>query len=230
MNVPVVFIWHGSVAANDFYSAEVQKAVDASGLGVIPEAKAGSTSNGRTAPATKGALEEELGAAMTAELVAAAYSSINNAVECRPWRGGALDGTAGSSEVTICRRASLGRHRRVIKPWSPYHKMPGLVLWDGPTTCSAVMFQRTADARDRVVNGGHFPRVHPQFGNVQPPLPRIGFGRFKRLAVVSITPTGSRPVSSLQAMGVPAGLPEWCGIGQGSATPRTGECLDPPAC
>jgi hypothetical protein len=30
------------------------------------------------------------------------------------------------------------------------------------------------------------------------------------------------------ATGIPAGMPEWCGIGKGA--PRAGECIDPSQC
>lgn len=125
----------------------------------------------------------------------------------------------------------------VIEPWSaPGHKMPGLVLWGGPTdSCfGLLMFQQTSlMLESELVNGGHFflEFVH-NCGHVQPPLPAGMASAFQGLwQFVFDHPYWLAPGESpYAAMGIPAGLPEWCGIGRGSATPRVGQCLEPPAC
>jgi len=243
--LPVVFLWHWlGGSANDFYTrAEVQKAVDAQRfLAVIPEAKAGSTFKWPySAVDSQGALEEEL--VFFDDMlscVAAAYSIVNNCVSSVGVSAGALwtaqlasyRGDYLSSFISLS-----GGTGGVIKPWSPPpHKMPGLVLWGGPTdNCfGLLMFQQTSQTLEtELVNGGHFflECIH-NCGHVQPPLPAGSASAFQALwQFVFDHPYWLAPGESpYKTMGVPAGLPEWCGIGQGSAIPRTGECLDPPAC
>src|SRR6185312_3006531 len=96
--------------------------------------------------------------------------------------------------------------------------------------CFSVMdFEATSqNLEQNLEDGGHFvvECVH-NCGHAVPPFePPPGLSKFNAMwnFVLDhpfwLTP-GQSPYTSA---GLPSGMPEWCGVGPGSATPRTGEC------
>jgi hypothetical protein len=125
----------------------------------------------------------------------------------------------------------------LIKPWTaPKHKMPGFVLWGGPTdNCFGVMnFVETShDLEENLTSGGHFflECIHNCGHGVPPFEPPAGESKFQSLWQFALDhPFWLKPGESPYSSGLPSDLPPWCAIGEGSATPATGACPEPPGC
>jgi predicted esterase len=125
----------------------------------------------------------------------------------------------------------------VVKSWSASpHKMPTLVLWGGALdACVVFNFTDTSQTLEAELAGdGHFilECIH-NCGHAIPPFdPPPGKARFAPLWEFVMNhpywlPDGDSPYLD---DGLPAGTPEWCGIGPGSSTPRTGTCDMPSEC
>ena len=123
-----------------------------------------------------------------------------------------------------------------VQPFmAPSHKLPYMVLWGGPTdVCVTVAFEQASlDLEQNLTANGHFliECLH-NCGHVEPPFdPPPGESKFAGLWQFWLDhpywlAAGDSPYL---ADGLPANVPPWCGIGPGSATPRTGMC-PPPAC
>ncbi len=126
----------------------------------------------------------------------------------------------------------------IIKPFAnPAHKMPGLVLTGGPTdNCFNLLnFEsQSATLKQDMTQGGHFlvECLH-NCGHAQPPVtPAPGQSAFAPFwDFVFAHPFWLSPGDSpYHETGLPDSFPEWCAIGMGAATPRTGMCVDPSQC
>src|SRR5262249_12326298 len=121
-----------------------------------------------------------------------------------------------------------------IRPWAnPEHRLPAIVLWGGPTdSCFVINFQDASHALEQALTDrGHFflECVH-NCGHAAPPFdPPPGMSKYEGLwQFVFDHPYWLAPgTSPYQTTGLNQGLPDWCGIGAGSATPRTGACPAP---
>jgi hypothetical protein len=121
-----------------------------------------------------------------------------------------------------------------VRPWSGgAHAMPAIVLWGGPLDFCGLSFATTSSYLEAgLVAGGHFfvECVH-NCAHAQPPMePPPGESTFSALwEFVFDHPywldDGESPYL---ATGLPDNFPEWCGIGPGSATMRTGDCPSGP--
>jgi predicted esterase len=124
-----------------------------------------------------------------------------------------------------------------IKAWegSP-KKMPAMVLWGGEQdNCFGLMnfVQTSQNLEQGLTEDGHFllECVH-NCGHAPPPFEQPGAPTaFTPLwEFILAHPYWLAPGQSPFASGLPAAMPEWCGVGMGSATPRTGECLEESGC
>lgn len=245
--LPVIFLWHwlGGEAKDFWERAEIQNAVDTQHfIAVLPEKKGDllfvwPAENLSSEPRLE---EEALFFDDMLACVSQAYTVDENCVSSAGVSAGALwtaqlAGVRGdniSSMIVL----SGGTGGIAIKQWKhPEHKMPAIVLWGGPTdNCQGLLsFEAlSADLEDNLTADGHFflECVH-NCGHSEPPFEGpAGFSKYKALWDFAFDhPYWLNPGESpYNATGIPDGMPEWCGIGKGSATPRTGECIDPSQC
>lgn len=248
-SLPVIFLWHwlGGDATDFLEKGEIQAAADAQRfIGVLPEKKGDVLF---TWPATlldsQARVDEELQFFDDMLACVAQKFSINkDCVSSAGVSAGALwtDQLAGSRGDRLASFISLsGGVGGVVKGWgNPAHKLPGIVLWGGPTdSCSYSGFGLSFESashtlEDELAKGGHFflECVH-NCGHAEPPMEAPNGGsRYQGLWQFVLDhpfwlPAGSSPYSG---GALPAGMPTWCGIGKDSATPRTGDCPNPPGC
>jgi len=245
--LPVIFLWHWLGGdANGFYEkAEIQAAVDTQNfIAVIPEKKGDLLFVWPVEIiASQARIDEELGFFddMLA-CVSQAYDIDNSCISSAGVSAGALwtpqlasaRGDYLSSFISLS-----GGVGGVIKPWGkPDHKMPGIVLWGGPTdNCAGLLsFESQSKNLETALEAdNHFfiECVH-NCGHSEPPFEGpAGFSKYKGLwDFVFDHPYWLAPGESpYNASGLSTtALPEWCGIGAGSATPRVGECIDGSQC
>jgi len=245
--LPVVFLWHwlGGDATDFIEQGDVQTAADAYRfVAVVPEKKGDVqftwpmdviSSGGRRA--------EEL--TFFDDMLACVAEQFDVNEDCVSSAGvsaGALftgSVLAGGRGEHLSSFVSLsGGTGGVIQGWStPAHTMPAVVLWGGPSdTCASVLsFQSLSqDLESGLTQDGHFfvECVH-NCGHAQPPFD---------------VPSGETPFAMMWQFildhpywledgdspyidgGFPAVMPDWCGIGTGSATMRAGACTHPGGC
>jgi hypothetical protein len=116
----------------------------------------------------------------------------------------------------------------VIKPYAPpEHKLPVMVLWGGPGDFLILFFEQTSkDLEKGIVANGQFllECVH-NCGHAVPPFD-MGTAVDPPLDFVFAHPYWLAPGESpFTSEGLPASFPDWCAIGQGKATARTGMCM-----
>lgn len=104
--------------------------------------------------------------------------------------------------------------------------LPVMLGWGGPSDQCALSFERAStQLEDRLASGGNFvvECVHNCGHRVPPVDPAVGLQVLYRFALDHPywLPAGESPYWS---NGMPAGTPEWCGLGIGSATMRAGSC------
>jgi hypothetical protein len=104
-----------------------------------------------------------------------------------------------------------------------------MVLWGGPTDQCGVDFDvASANLVGAMASSGNFlvECVH-NCGHAAPPVedPVAGLTVLYQFALDHPywLPAGQSPWLST---GMPAGTPGWCGMGAGSAVPRTGMCIE----
>lgn len=242
---PVVFLWHwlGGDAQGFYDKGEIQAAVDTQRfVAVLPEKKGdvlftwpveGVQSQAR--------VDEEL--AFFDDMLACVGSELTVNESCVSSVGvsaGALwtDILAHERSTHLSSFISLsGGVGGVIRPWkSAPHKLPGIVLWGGPTdNCAGLLkFEDISHTlEDELIKDGHFfvECVH-NCGHSEPPFAGpAGYSKYKGLwDFVLDHPYWLAPGESPYSGGLPADMPEWCGIGKDSATPRTGVCDNPSQC
>ena len=238
---PVLFLWHwlGGSAEDFIDKGQIQQAVDQQRfVAVVPRAKGDIQFHWPFSVADSDArLDEELtffDDMLTC--VASQFSANTSCVGSAGVSAGALftDQLAARRDQYIASFLSLsGGVGGIIKPWAnPERKLPGLVLWGGPTdNCFNLLKfdQESQTLEDNLTSQGNFfiECVH-NCGHSEPPLdpPADGSSIYAPLwGFVFDHPywlaAGQSPYAQF---GMPASMPTWCGIGKGSATPRVGPC------
>ena len=244
--LPVIFLWHwlGGSAQDFFDRGEVQSAADQQRfLAVIPQAKGDLQF---TWPATvidsQARLDEE--ATFFDDMlscVSAAYNVDSNCVSSAGVSAGALwtDQLVGVRGDWLSSFMSLsgGTGGLAIKPWTePAHKMPAFVLWGGSMdVCGGVLAftDLSHDLETHLTSENHFmiECIH-NCGHAVPPFePPMNESKFHALWQFALDhPFWLYPDESPYSGGLPADMPDWCGLGMGGATPRTGTCTDTNQC
>jgi pimeloyl-ACP methyl ester carboxylesterase len=121
-----------------------------------------------------------------------------------------------------------------LRGWSGSPRaLPILYGYGGPTDrCGGIEFSRASqNLGDRLDTNANFviECVH-NCGHAAPPVdPAVGIPVLYRFALEHPywLPAGRSP---WQETSLPAGTPDWCSIGVGSATPRTGACPNEQTC
>jgi predicted esterase len=244
--LPVIFLWHwlGGSAEDFFDRGAVQAATDEQRfLAVIPQAKGDLQF---TWPATaldsQARLEED--AAFFDDMLSCVSSQFDVDANCVS-SAGVSAGALWTSQLVGVRgdwlssfmSLSGGTGGLAIKPWqAPAHKLPGFVLWGGPTdSCAGLLNfgEISMNLEMGLASGNHFfLECQHNCGHSVPPFEAPpGSSTFKALWQFALDhPFWLDPGESPYKSGLPAGLPAWCGIGMGGATPRTGMCIDQSQC
>jgi len=245
--LPVIFLWHwlGGEATDFIEQGDVQTAADANRfIAVVPEKKGDvqftwpmdvlSNSSRRDEELTF--FDDMLGC------VAEQFDVNEDCVASAGVSAGALftgSVLAGGRGEHLSSFVSLsGGTGGVIQGWStPAHKMPAIVLWGGPSdTCASVLSFQTLsqELESGLTQDGHFflECVH-NCGHAAPPFDvPAGETDFAMMWQFILDhpywlEDGDSPYLS---EGLPDVMPDWCGIGTGSATIRSGACTNPGGC
>jgi predicted esterase len=244
--LPVIFLWHwlGGSADDFLEKGQVQAAADSQRfIAVIPQSKGDLQFQWPFDIQQKQARIDEEFTFFDDMLscVSEQFSVNSNCVASGGVSAGALftDQLAGGRGQYLSSILSLsGGVGGVVRPWTqPDHRMAAMVLWGGPTDqCFGVLNFETAskELEKGLDAGNHFylECVH-NCGHAEPPFePAEGFTSFAALwQFVFDHPYWLKPgTSPYTSDGIPKVLPTWCGIGAGSAVPRTGECPNPAGC
>lgn len=239
-NLPVVFLWHwlGGDAQDFLEQGDVQNAVDQFRfVAVIPSSKGDVLFQWPFSIIDPDArADEELD--FFDDMLACVAEQYNVAEHCIA-SAGVSAGALWTDQLASARGGFLssvlsmsgGTGGQVVKPWngSP-HKMPVMVLWGGPMDfCVAVDFSVTSmDFESHLQDEGHFVLecIHNCMHSAPPFSVADGETAFAPLwkFVISHPYWLQDGDSPYLASGVPADMPEWCGIGVGGAEPRMGEC------
>jgi predicted esterase len=240
-NPPVLFLWHwlGGSAEKFVDQGQIQQAVDQQHfVAVVPRAKGDVQFQWPFSVADSDARMNEEYKFFDDMLscVAAQFKANTNCVGSAGVSAGALftDQLAAHRANYIASFLSLsGGVGGVIRPWgNPKKKLPGLVLWGGPTdNCFGLLKfdQESATLEDNLTSGGDFfiECIH-NCGHSAPPIdqPADGSSVYSSLWEFVLNhpywlKDGQSPYKD---NGLPANMPSWCGIGKGSATPRVGPC------
>lgn len=244
-SLPVLFLWYWlSASSQDFYDrANAQAAVDEQRfIAVIPEKKGDVQFVWPdTALDSTARMDEE--AVFFDDMLTCVSEQFTVNKECVSSAGvsaGAMwtDVLMGMRSEYLASFISLsGGTGGVIKPFiTPTHKMPGLLLWGGPTDgCFNVINFNTATADMEghlIENGEFFIECQHNCGHGVPPVDAVG-GQTQFHSIWQFAfdhPFWLKPGESpYNSAGLPSDMPSWCGIGKGSAVPRVGAC-EPPAC
>lgn len=238
---PILFLWHwlGGSAEDFIEQGQIQAAVDQQRfIAVVPRSKGDGQFQWPFNSADSDARMEEEYTFFDDMLscVAKQYSGNLNCVGSAGVSAGALftDQLAAHRADRISSFISLsGGTGGLIRPWGkPARKLPGLVLWGGPTdNCFGLLkfdeISKTLET-DLTAEGNFFLECIHNCGHSAPPVdpPPDGSSVFSGfwgffLAHPFWLKDGDSPYLD---NGLPADLPEWCGIGMGSATPREGPC------
>ncbi|MCB9582512.1 MAG: hypothetical protein H6717_36080 [Polyangiaceae bacterium] len=248
--LPIIFLWHwlGGSAKSFYDKGEVQAAVDAQRfIAVIPEADPSSL-NVFKWPYSLIALPQQVQAELTffddmLSCVSQQFNVNKNCVSSAGVSAGALwtDQLVGQRSQYLSSFLSLSGgvgtpQNQTIKPWTkPVHPIPGMVLWGGPQDiCVLQQFQVLSLTLEQNLtqDGSFFLECIHNCAHAEPPFePPAGYSKYAGLWQFALDhpywlPKGYSPYTS---QGLPVSVPPWCGIGAGSATPRTGAC-PPPSC
>ena len=173
------------------------------------------------------------------------YSVNRDCVSTVGVSAGALftDQLAQARSQTLSSFISLsgGTNATIIKPWTgAARKLPGVVLWggDGPPQMDGVKdilgcvgigmdFSVASKAMEqKLATDGHFfIECKHNCGHVEPPLDAPpGESKYAGMWAFALNhpfwlPEGQSPFLT---SGMPSTMPQWCGIGADSATPRSG--------
>lgn len=238
-NLPVVFLWHwlGGDAQDFLEQGDVQNAVDQFRfVAVIPSSKGDVLFQWPFSSIDPDARAEEEFEFFD-DMLACVAEQFNVAENCIA-SAGVSAGALWTSQLASARGAFLssmlslsGGTGGVVKPWggSP-HKMPAMVLWGGPMDfCVAVDFNATSmDLESHLQDEGHFVLecIHNCLHSAPPFEVAAGETAFAPLwkFVISHPYWLEAGDSPYLETGVPDDMPDWCGVGVGGSTPRTGEC------
>ncbi|MCX4241792.1 hypothetical protein [Paraliomyxa miuraensis] len=239
-NLPVVFLWHwlGGDAQDFLEQGDVQNAVDQFRfLAVIPSSKGDLLFQWPFSIIDPGPRTDEEYVFFD-DMLACVAEQYNVAEGCISSAGvsagGLWTGQLGSARgqyLSSILSLSGGTGGAVVKPWNgSAHKMPAMVLWGGPMDfCVAVDFQVTSqDLENNLEDEGHF--VLECIHNCTHAAPPFDVANGETAFAPLWSFVISHPYwlqdgdSPYLETGVPADLPEWCGIGVGGSTPREGQC------
>ncbi len=256
--LPVIFLWHwlGGSAKSFYDKGDVQNAANAQRfIAVIPESE-GAYILGIPSADMKWPFDiTQTPARVNEELtffddmlscVSQQYNVNKNCVGSVGVSAGALwtDQLIGQRSEYLSSFESLsggvglpgGTGAISIKPWTEWkHPIPGIVLWGGPADqCVLQQFAGLSQNLESALigDGSFFMECIHNCGHAEPPFdPPSGYTTYAGLWQFVLDhpywlPKGYSPYV---AQGLPASEPAWCGIGPGSATPRTGSC-PPPGC
>ncbi|MCS6915710.1 MAG: hypothetical protein RMK29_10090 [Myxococcales bacterium] len=244
--LPLVFLWHwlGGSAQKFYEKGQIQAAIDTQRfLAILPEAKSDMIFRWPfDIGVSQARMEEEFRFFDDMLSCAAAQFNVNrNCVSSVGVSAGALFTAqlAAYRDRYLASAISLsGGVGSFAKPFgNPMRKIPFIVLWGGPTdACLGIISFHNAsqELENALVRGGHFflECIH-NCGHAEPPFEGPpGLSKYAGLwQFVFDHPYWLRAGESPYRTGpLPAGLPPWCGIGKGSARPRTGPCPDKPGC
>lgn len=244
--LPLVFLWHwlGGSADSFFKKAEIQAAVDGQRfLAIAPVAKSDMLFKWPFDIGVSDARQEEEFKFFEDMLACAAVQfNVNlNCVSSAGVSAGALFTAqlAGKRSQYLSSALVLsGGVSGITKPFgTPAHKLPTMVLWGGSMdNCLGLVDFNDASKKleDELIKGGHFflECIH-NCGHAEPPFDTpMGLSKYAGLwNFVFDHPYWLDPgVSPYTMVGLPTGMPGWCAIGKGKATPRTGMCPDKPGC
>lgn len=239
-NLPVVFLWHwlGGDAQDFLEQGDVQNAVDQFRfVAVIPSSKGDVLFQWPFSIIDPDArADEELD--FFDDMLACVAEQYNVAEHCIA-SAGVSAGALWTGQLASARGGFLssmlslsgGTGGQAVKPWggSP-HKMPAMVLWGGPMDfCVAVDFNNTSiDLETNLQKEGHFVLecIHNCMHGAPPFSVAEGETAFAPLwkFVISHPYWLQDGDSPYLESGVPADMPEWCGVGVGGSMPREGEC------
>ena len=125
----------------------------------------------------------------------------------------------------------------LVREWGgASHILPAMVLWGGPDDfCVAVDFAMTsADLEENLEADGHaVVECEHNCGHAAPPF-ESGIRDLTTFAVmwrfILDHPYWLEDGETPWAADAPTFKPDWCSVGVGSSSPRTGECPDGPGC
>lgn len=244
--LPLVFMWHwlGGSAESFYKKGEVQNAVNGQRfLAILPEAKGDIVWKWPFDVFVKPARQQEEYRFFDDMLACASeqFQVNRNCVSSVGVSAGALFTSqlaAGRNQFLASALSLSGGVGGFAKPWGrPSRKLPMLVLWGGSKDqcLGLVNFQTTSKALEaELVKDGHFllECVH-NCGHAEPPLDAVGaltkYAAFWDFVFAHPYWLG-KGESPYKTSGLPTNFPAWCGLGAGSATPRTGICTEKPGC
>lgn len=132
--------------------------------------------------------------------------------------------SGGIGPATSGLGASLGLE---VRDWSGTdHRMPILLGWGGPSDQCGLAFERASLNLETHLEGHFVLECIHNCGHTVPPVdPAAGLRALWGFALDH--PYWLRDGESryLTATGLPSDVPDWCAIGVGHATPRTGACM-----
>lgn len=236
--LPILFLWHWLGAdANSFYTkGEVQAAVDQQRfIAVLPESKGDIFEWPFNVADTQARIDEEF--AFFDDLLSCVSQQFNTNLSCVSSIGvsaGALftDQLGSGRGDYLASIVSLsGGTGGFIRPWGhPAHRMPAMVLWGGSNdTCIVINFEQgSKDLEMALTQDGNFivECLH-NCGHTEPPFEAPpGMSKYAGMWKFALEhpywlPPGKSPYTT---NGLPAGMPEWCSVGVGTAVQRTGMC------
>jgi len=234
--VPVVFVWHwlwGS-AEDAVNELQLQQAANLHRfVAIAPKAKGDHALQWPfTILDSQSRLEEEH--ALFDDILGCVAATFQQATRHCVATVGVSAGALYSAELVASRANRIssfvsvsGGVGSLSRPWGePARKLPGLVLWGGPTDeyANYDFNKASLELEDDLTSGGHFflECVH-NCGHDVPPLeaPAGGtkFDAFWRFIIDHPFWMGAGQ-SRWPSDGMPAGVPTWCGFGKGGAVPR----------
>lgn len=245
-SLPVVFLWHwlGGDATSFFDKGAAQEAVNNYRFAaVIPEAKGDVQFKWPVEIIQSDSRIEQEFVFFDDMLscVAEQYTVNANCVSSVGVSAGALFTSllaGGRGEYLSSILSLSGGVGGFIKNWtSSPHQMPAMVLWGGQAdNCFGLMdFEATSHNLEAgLQDDGHFfiECVH-NCGHSEPPMEvPEALTKFTSLWEFMLDhPYWLEPGDSPYLDGgIPPSIPEWCGIGAGSAVQRTGECTEESGC
>ena len=242
--LPIIFFWHwlGGDAESFYEKAEVQKAVnDQRFIAVLPEEKGDlQTKWPYSRIDTDSRLDEEItyfDDLLTC--VAQQYGANRHCVSSvgvsagALWTGQLVGRRSKYLSSFISLSGGVGAEDdgfRTIKKWhSPKRAIPGVVLWGGPEDFCAVNFEETSHNLEDALQdeGSFFIECIHNCKHAQPPMSAPqGQSKYAALWDFVFDHPGwlDAGTSPYKRSGLPSDMPDWCGIGKGSATIRSGEC------
>jgi predicted esterase len=243
--LPVIFMWHwlGGDAEGFLERGQVQEAADAMNfLAVIPEEKGDLLLRWPYLIIDPdGRVEEE--AVFFDDMLACVAEHYRVNESCVS-SAGVSAGALWTSQLAQLRATHIANFLSLsggvgtpgdlltpIRPWTgAEHHMPAFVLWGGPTDFCGLNFQTASTNLEAGLEAdGHFivECVH-DCSHAEPPLAPAPAGMSSFAPVWQFALDHpywlADGVSPYTIAGLPAGTPEWCAIGAGSATFRDGEC------